>query len=650
MPGRLPRSSFRPIQLPLPLSARPALSAAASPPILRAQQLLAVSARILIIDPDPEALEAYRQALAPKASTWTIDTAQSSEDAFAIAQARAPDIAVASLALNDGQGLKILSQIVDVAPLAHAFIAAPESAKPQLARAFEGGCRYLPEPCPPDRLLLEFQRCLAVDSWMQSPVVKELFATRSDLESLPQIYLRVVDVLNDHHASTADVAAVIANDLALSGKILEAANSAFYSIDQKISDIAHAVTTLGFDAVKHVALAVQLFDRAKHPPQRQALVNEIWHHSASVAHASRRISLFETEDSQAAEEAYSAGLLHDVGKLVLLQAAPDAYLEAQRIGRERSIPPWQAELETIGCDHAEVGAYLLARWGLPESLCEAAALHHRPANSCRDTFSALAAVHAANAIIRHRKDSSHLDSNPSRDFFAEIGAPDRWEEWSAVAVGDPPPSKKPKLKSARPPVPATPEELPPPTPPQHVSTESAHAALALAVQRAAEAREERLLHEASRSGGRATLYAFIAGICVCLVCLHIFSTDDDSDISVPAPKAPEQEVKMASSGTLLSSRQTILQATLEANNSPKAIAAAEAPPKPAPAPEPPPPPPPFPTIRLGAIFLRASGPKAQINGRIVGEGEYVSGVRIVRIERISVVLEHYGRQKTLTLD
>lgn len=599
-----------------------------------------MSANLLIIDSNLEATESYQKALAPKAASWTVHYAASADEGLKLAEAHTPDIIVTALSLNDGQGLKVLSQAIDAAPLAHAFIAAEESDRPQLAAAFEGGCRYLPSPCPSDRLLLEFQRCLAIDAWLESPVIKEIVSSRSEFESLPAHHHQIVTALNAPHSAIDEVAEAIANDLALSAKVLETANSSFYGFDENVADIKQAISLLGLSNTRNIVLATHVFSKVGQDSEHQSLIKEIWHHSIAVAGAARRICLHETNNHCAAEEAYSAGLLHDIGKIVLLGVVPDEYIEAQRLSREESLSAWQTEYKVLGCDHAEVGAYLLAKWGLPSTVSEAAALHHRPANSCHGTFSTLAAVHAANAIVRKRRNPKHADATPITNFLIEIGKSQQWADWEAIAKGEKPPSQK-KLKMK--PRAAPQEEAPRP---QVTTTKEAHDALS----RRLEKEDQKKNGPSPHPRGQNTTLAFAAGIICCLCCIYFLSTIKDAPAQERAQTvnvSPEEKLDS------IGSREDILEEILGANDPAEA-------PLPEPAIDsieqaivvepPPPPPPPFPEIKLGAIFQQTSGAKAQVNGRILSVGETIEGAKITAIHRTSIEVVHYDRLRTITLD
>ncbi len=603
-------------------------------------------ARLLFIDHDPAVLDAYRQALASMSTLWTIDCVQSKSEAVAAATQNPPDILVAALEADEEKDLDALSQISKAAPHAHAFIAINEERTARLQATLETNWRYLPRPCPADRLLFECQRCLALDSWLENPLIKEIVASRAEFQSLPPLYLKIVSLINSPHASTDQIAEAISTDLAFSSKVLETVNSSFYAFEDKVSDIAEAVSILGLDSIKNLALAIQLFNRAGQSAERHALVNELWHHSVSVAVVARRISLYETEDSKSAEEAYSAGLLHDIGKLVLLDAAPEAFAEARHLSRDDSIPLWQAETQTIGCNHAELGAYLLATWDLPEALSEAAALHHQPVNRCRSGFPAVAAVYVANTIVRQRGNANHPDAIPDQDFLVGIGKTDSWEDWQEIAVGNPPPSKtKPKLSlqsesatspeqtSSNPRQKAEPDE----------TTRAAHAALSATVQQTVEESEAGLRQAASRPK-RNALLAFAGGIVCCLLAIYLINklgspTEETGSNGQHPDKAQSEKPKIAS-------REDMLKEILELGNpsdDSQPIAQTQ-PEKETPVVHP------FPKIKLSAIFLRSTGARARVNGGIHAEGDIIDGARIVLIDRTHIVVQHEGESRTFTLD
>jgi len=610
-----------------------------------------MSARILVIDPDPNAIEAFQNALEPKAASWAIATARNQEEAIQSISETRPDLIVVALSTHDGNGLSLLSKLIDQAPLAHAYISAPESKKPELSKAIEGGCHFLPSTLSPDGLLEEFKSCLGERSWQSSPMVEQVLAQCSQFQSLPESYLEIARAIQSPHSTIGDISERIELDLALSAKVLETVNSPFYGFGRDISDVSQAISLLGLSSLQSIVLAIQVFDYIGQPTSHCALVSEIWNHSIDVAAVARRITLHTTEDAQKAELAYSAGLLHDIGKLILLEVIPDPFIEAQRQAHEQNRSTWRSELDAFGCDHAEVGARLLQNWNLPATVCQTTALHHRPANAGQTEFSILTAVHAANTVVRKRKQATHPDAVADQAYLEEIGLAEKREEWELVAKGQALP-KKPKLSFKKEP---PPEKAPPPVPPQSnpaiTTTRAAHHALSQAIEDAEEKRLRREKRLTAHSHSTNIYLAFAAGIICCLSCIYFLSTIEDA----PAKEEVHVDSDPSSPDSGFASRENMLDEIMSTGNEMRAEVVK--PPEPAylnevilEEPEPPPPPPPFPEISLGAIFQGSTGPKAQVNGRILAEGDAIGEARITKIEPLSITIEHYGRTKTIRLD
>jgi putative nucleotidyltransferase with HDIG domain len=138
----------------------------------------------------------------------------------------------------------------------------------------------------------------------------------------------------------------------------------------------------------------------------------LWKHSLATGLLARRIASAESGDVAVVEAAFTAGVLHDIGKLVLACSLPEPYAAVMERATARSLPQWKVETELIGASHAEVGAYLLGLWGLPASIVEAVAWHHQPQLQDPREFGALAAVHMAD-VIQSRETPSSLAALPA---------------------------------------------------------------------------------------------------------------------------------------------------------------------------------------------------------------------------------------------
>jgi HD-like signal output (HDOD) protein len=136
------------------------------------------------------------------------------------------------------------------------------------------------------------------------------------------------------------------------------------------------------------------------------------------------------------DEAFIAGLLHDLGKLMMCANMPEPYQQAQTLARERQIAIGDAEQEIFGATHADVGAYLLGLWGLPVPIVEAVALHHQPLKAISRSFTPLTAVHVAN-VLDHESSDEHDGSSGSsldQEFLKEVGVQDQVDGWRTLVA------------------------------------------------------------------------------------------------------------------------------------------------------------------------------------------------------------------------
>jgi HD-like signal output (HDOD) protein len=198
------------------------------------------------------------------------------------------------------------------------------------------------------------------------------------------------------------VGAVVARDVAMTAKILKLVNSAFFGLGHDISNPAEAVNYLGIETIKALVLTLHAFARSDTEQVPVPFMDALWSHSLEVAAGSRAITEAEEAPRRTSDEAFAAGILHDVGKLILLRNFPEEYAECSRIVTSEGLPTWRAELLVFGASHADLGGYLLGLWGLPRTVVDAIAFHHTPGKAGHSEFGPLTALHVANVLLPHR--------------------------------------------------------------------------------------------------------------------------------------------------------------------------------------------------------------------------------------------------------
>ncbi len=231
----------------------------------------------------------------------------------------------------------------------------------------------------------------------QSIQPKDLITGSTRVSSLPEIFIMINEVVNDPTSSFSDISKVVNLDTALSARLLKIVNSSFYSFPSNIETVTHAISVIGTEQLHDLALATTVLSTFKGIPDTIVNMNLFWRHSLGVAIIARNLAIHCRETNP--ERFYLAGILHDVGRLIILENLPEESKEI--ISRQNEVGGimWQIEREVLGFDHADVGAALARAWELPLSLEEIIGNHHNPARSKRYPLETTI-VHLADIIAK----------------------------------------------------------------------------------------------------------------------------------------------------------------------------------------------------------------------------------------------------------
>jgi putative nucleotidyltransferase with HDIG domain len=227
--------------------------------------------------------------------------------------------------------------------------------------------------------------------------VVELVDDLDTVITLPEVATRIIETIHDPNSTAGDLHRIIAQDPALVSRILQRVNSSFYGRPNKIDSVERAIVLMGFDAVNTLAISAtigQVFKPINISDDFTA--RDLWTHCIAVAAAARVMA--KRVNKQIAEEAFLAGLLHDVGLLVEMQVCPDKLRKVCEIAKRGETSFSMAEYELIGCNHAEIGAALAKKWGFPDYAQAAADFHHTPALAEPEHRQMVALVYAADTL------------------------------------------------------------------------------------------------------------------------------------------------------------------------------------------------------------------------------------------------------------
>lgn len=223
----------------------------------------------------------------------------------------------------------------------------------------------------------------------------ELIDSVPTLGSPPAVYQRLVQVLDDPRSGPHEVAAVIGQDPSLTARLLRLANSAYFAFDRPVDSVHQAVSFIGLTHVRDVALATSVTSAFHDVPPDLIHLEDFWRHSVAVGVGARMLAGIRRETN--VERFFVAGMLHDVGRLVLYVSAPETARAVLERAQERECLLYEAEMELTGLDHATIGGALMERWNMPASLVECVAFHHRPEEAADHQVEA-ATIHLADLV------------------------------------------------------------------------------------------------------------------------------------------------------------------------------------------------------------------------------------------------------------
>lgn len=209
-------------------------------------------------------------------------------------------------------------------------------------------------------------------------VVDQALASIGDIATLPEVTIKIIEIVEDPKSTAHDLHKVIKNDPALSVKVLKVVNSAFYGLPGQIASVDRAIILLGLSAVKNIAIAASIARLFKGKRiSRQFSATDLWRHSLAVAVVARSIGRC-SPNPVLPDELFLAGLIHDIGILVERQSFPDQFTEVINRCSKTDLEFLEVEREIIGADHQAFGVGLTTKWKFPRHLRAAVGFHHNP--------------------------------------------------------------------------------------------------------------------------------------------------------------------------------------------------------------------------------------------------------------------------------
>ena len=390
------------------------------------------SSVILFVDSDSNQLQSLKRNLRDHRNEWIMYFSEDAASAMEIMTQLEVDIVVCETQLTGSSGSELLKQIHQRFPRTTRLLFSGQALRTPAQEMVQYAHQFIAKPCSKDDLVATLKRVSRLRESIGNPAMEALVNSLDKLPSLPQTYQQLITALQSESATVKDIGKIVAQDIGMSTKILQMVNSAFFGLPQQIASPEHAVSLLGTETVTNLALTAGIFTQLDESLMEEFKLDALWHHSIAVATLSKRLAQATGMSPQECEIPMLAGMLHDLGKVVLATCDSNEYRRIIRESRRQGEPLYLVESESIWCSHATLGAYLMGLWGLPFSAVEAVALHHSPEQqSLQNTVCLI--VYAANLLL-HAMSNDPEKVHYDTDHLQSLLTPEAFIQWRAFAT------------------------------------------------------------------------------------------------------------------------------------------------------------------------------------------------------------------------
>ena len=390
--------------------------------------------RILFVDDEPMVLKGLQRSLRKMRTEWEMRFSSSSQEALDILAAEPFDVIVSDLRMPQMDGTQLLTEVKRKHPQVVRIILSGQVEQETTFKSVQLAHQSLSKPCDADILKHTLNKLFGLRNLLEDESIKRIVSQTETLPSLPAIYTEVINELQASDPSVQKIGDIISTDLAMTAKILQVVNSAFFGLVRKISNPKEAVMLLGTETIKALVLSVKIFSEFNQKKFTWFNFDELFNHSMSVSMFAQTISKEERLDQYLINNSLMAGMFHDLGKLILVTNFQEPYQQILTAAGQNKRHLWELENDMFGTSHAEIGAYLMGLWGLDYPVVEAIAFHHCPKKSLSNSTGLLTAVHFGDAYDRLKSDENGADDlkQLDRGYLDNLGICHRIDDWQLV--------------------------------------------------------------------------------------------------------------------------------------------------------------------------------------------------------------------------
>lgn len=351
--------------------------------------------KLLLADSDSQFLELIASHPALQEKAWSVTTAQTGDEALEAFRESPFDILIANLRLPQTAGDILLAHTKRDHPNSLRVLIHEATDTHSLQKGTGLAHRYLEKPITAEKLIRSVDQVLKTQLRIRRKEVVAIIRETKELHINTRPMQELLRTADDPNSSIDDLTPVILQHPTAVASILQVANTAFFGAGGQIETITEAIQMLGMDFVRNLAITELAKKQLSLPPGLREIANAVLKHSVETSQCGSQMRQFGVSVKQV-QTLSSLSLLHDLGKLVLLKNKGDTYADIMGRSIENNRPCWRLEQALFGCDHAAIGAFLFAMWGLPENIIRAVAWHHEPLDFSTNQFCSVSLLHFAN--------------------------------------------------------------------------------------------------------------------------------------------------------------------------------------------------------------------------------------------------------------
>jgi len=353
--------------------------------------------RILFVDDQKEVLDGLRRMARSMRSEWATDFALGGEQALEMMAKASWDVLVTDMRMPGMDGEALIKRVIEAHPHMIRIVLSGQYDVDSFVKSGWPAHQFLSKPCEADALKRAISHVMKMRDLLDNETIRNLVTRASVLPSLPRVFMAVEQELRSENASMQKVGKIISEDVGITAKVLQMVNSPAFGSRCRIESVAQGVVMLGADMIKSLVLYLQTSSTMQVPAEIS--LERISLHGVRIGTLAKAIARLEGQSEVICQEAFLAGLLQNIGSLIIICSFQDQYEQIEAESRAKGAVVWAIEKRILGASHAEVGAYLISLWGLSPDIAESVAYHNYPSLCPDDEVSfVLTALHVANAL------------------------------------------------------------------------------------------------------------------------------------------------------------------------------------------------------------------------------------------------------------